>query len=156
MKKKVFVIIAALLVTNVHLVCQDKRMFGNGYDWEKFDLTAKWFVVYGICRSASADTLFYNQTPVDTYQWQVDHYRLQNNRVLVYKSSKSRQAFNVEADKPNFFRVVEGIDEFYKGHANKNIPIFAVATLAAKRATGKINAEDIEKELQRLRAFEWK
>jgi hypothetical protein len=155
MKKKVFVIIAALLVTNVHLVCQDKRMFGNGYDWEKFDLTAKWFVVYGICRSASADTLFYNQTPVDTYPRQVDTYRWRNYWILVIKKSKSKQAFNVEADKPNPFRVVEGIDEFYEDHANKNIPIFAVATLAAKRATGKIHAEDIEKELQRLRTVEW-
>jgi len=155
MKKKAFAIIAALLLANVHLVCQDKRMFGNGCDWEKFDLTAKWFVVYGICRDASVDTLFYNQTPVDTYQWQVDHYRLQNNRVLLYRSSISRQAFNVEADKPNFFRVVEGIDEFYKDHANKNIPIFAAGTLAAKRATGKIKTEDIEKELQRLRTVEW-
>lgn len=155
MKKKAFVIIAALLVTNVHLVCQDKRMFGNGYDWEKFDLTAKWFVVYGICRDASVDTLYYNQTPVDNYQWQVDHYRWRNDRILVFKKFKSKQVFNVEADKPNYFRVLEGIDEFYKEHANKYIPIFAVATLAAKKATGNIKAEDIEKELQRLRAIEW-
>jgi len=153
MNKKLLVIIAALLVANVHLVSQDKRIYGNGYDWEKLDQTAKWFVVYGLYKSILADnTLYYNQVynqaPVVRYQGQKVYY-------LWSKKLTPQQAFNVEVGQVSYFRLMEGIDELYKDYANKNIPVFAVATLAAKRITGKIKTEDVEKELQRLRAIEW-
>ena len=153
MKKKVFVIIAALLVANVYLVCQDKRIYGNGYDWEKLDQNAKWFVVYGLNRIILANTLYYyepyDQAPVVRYQGQKVYY-------FWSKKLTPQQAFNVEVSHVSYFRLMEGIDELYKDYANKNIPIFAIATLAAKKITGKIKTEDVEKELQRLKAVEWK
>ena len=154
MNKKLLVILAALLVANVHLVSQDKRIYGNAYDWEKLDQTAKWFVVYGLYKSILADnTLYYNQVynqaPVVRYQGQKVYY-------LWSKKLTPQQAFNVEVGQVSYFRLMEGIDELYKDYANKNIPIFAIGKLASKRITGKIKTEDIEKELQRLRAIEWK
>jgi len=153
MNKKLLVILAALLVANVHLVSQDKRIYGNGYDWEKLDQNAKWFVVYGLYKSILADnTLYYNQVynqaPVVKYQGQKVYY------FWSYKLTP-QQAFNVEAGQASYFTLMEGIDGLYKDYANKNIPIFAIGKLASKKIAGKIKTEDIEKELQRLRAIEW-
>jgi len=154
MKKKAFVIIAVLLVANVYLVCQDKRIYGNGYDWEKLDQNAKWFVVYGLYKSILADNTLYYYQPYD----QAPVVKIQGKKVYYFWSKKltPQQAFNVEVSQVSYFRLMEGIDELYKDYANKNIPVFAVATLATKRIAGKIKTEDVEKELQRLRTVEWK
>lgn len=52
----------------------------------------------------------------------------------------------------------EGIDEFYRDYANRDIPVFMLLPFVCKRVKGEINQDSIEKELQKLRAesLKWK
>ncbi|MGB8952379.1 MAG: hypothetical protein WCC06_06915 [Candidatus Aminicenantales bacterium] len=49
-------------------------------------------------------------------------------------------------------QMIDGVDEFYKYYANKNIPIFALASVACRRVLEELDQNGVDQELKRLRS----
>ena len=47
---------------------------------------------------------------------------------------------------------MDGVDEIYKDFSNKHILVQSLIPLVCKKVRGEISKEDMEKELQQLRA----
>jgi len=147
MKIKAFIILGILLIFSICLICQEK-LFRNAYDWEKYDLKEKVFFLVGLNQGSFAEDFSYRQVLLLKYQWQKD-------KMEELITLKTKSYFFIDIGGANNEQIIAGIDELYKDYANKNIPIFAVATLVTKRITGKIKTEDVEKELSKLRTAKW-
>lgn len=53
--------------------------------------------------------------------------------------------------KVRYIQMIDGVDEFYKDYANKDIPVFMLMPLVCKSVKGEVLQETIENELLKLR-----
>ena len=123
--------------------------YEDGNNWLKYNEGMKLGFIMGLGDGTSATTniilgLINILTKGGTKERERElvelYFKLQNSiyGVNVYKAQRGQ--------------IISGVDELYKDYANLHIPIFAMATLVAKRIRGEINKENVEEYLKELRA----
>ena len=151
MKKEVCFALLVFIIT-AGLFCQEKPTYLNGNDWEKFgktDSRMKIGYLMGLAEGGATHTNL-----IAGYFYFLDKEKGVDNYFKLSAYSE-KNLYEVDISGAAYGQIADGVDEFFKDYANRHIPIFAVATLVAKRITGKIREEDIGPYIQQLRAFKF-
>lgn len=115
----------------------------NAYVWEKWTNDVKFGYVVALLHGY----LLGNREVIQIIQ---DDKLLKEEKISQILS-KTKGSVTYCCMMVRYGQMIEGIDEFYKDYANKDIPVFMLMPLACKRVKGEISQEAIENELQKLR-----
>lgn len=145
MKKRIlliFIILILLCVNSITQRQQKPKIGFNGYDWEEFDTPTKLGYFPGLQHGFLVATREFIREVRK-------HQLLTEDEIQKIKEAFEKKFYFWGA---TYGQMVEGVDELYKDYSNKTITIHSLVTLVCKRVGGKLSSEDMEKELQKLRA----
>lgn len=151
MKKEVCFALLVFIIT-AGLFCQEKPIYRNGNDWEKFGKADSMMKIAYLMGLEEGRVAAYNLT--SGFLGLLDKEKSIDNVIKFFDFSR-KNFYEVDISGAAYGQIADGVDELFKDYANRHIPIFAVATLVAKRITGKIREEDIGPYIQQLRAFKF-
>jgi hypothetical protein len=145
MKGKIFLpfLILVLLIHSFKTYSEkEKKIFYNGYDWEKWTQDLKLGYILGL-----HDGLRVGQMAA----------KLANSKIL--QKSIGKEIIN-DFDKwlnsyispgAQFGLLVNGVDEIYTDDKNKPIPINRVVSLMSKRINDEISSKQLKEEIEKAR-----
>lgn len=116
----------------------------NAYTWDKWDFNTRYGYILGFLHGNLRGT----RLIIETIQ---DKKLLTDEQVIQVLNASHKNSPSVIAGGTRFIQMMDGISEFHKDYANKDIPVFMLLPVVCKRVKGEIKQEDIEKELKKLR-----
>jgi hypothetical protein len=152
MNKKKFFVPIMIIFMGIGLFGQEGiGKYEDGNDWLKYSEGMKTGFIMGLSEGATATSNLAVGFIALITKGAEESQKLQSKLTdRFYKLKESIYGVNVyEAQRG---QIISGVDELYKDYANLHIPIFAIATLVAKRIKGEINEENVGEYLKELRA----